>query len=219
MTRFAFALVLLAACSNKAEPVPDRLEATTPTAEKPEASKPEAKHSDDPKILDALPLRDLVGYVSGNYHTGGNNPAIYADTDRKVFVMSSKAGYAELPFATKAAEASAAFEAFLLDTGYKANGKEPGDTHQKVMVNGKEMVVMTNDELFPKMPADLRAHFTDDQYDLLYHSRPGDTYQRIAKKYPVLWCYSGTIALVGGKEYPVAKANDAFAALFKAAKL
>ena len=203
------AAVVVACGKSEPTPVPSPTRSAEPTAPTPKPT------TEDPKILDALPIKDLVGYLSGNYHAGGNNPAIYADLDRKVFVMMGKRGSVELPMATKPAEAAAAFESFLVLHGYEANGKSPTDEHQHVMVNGKEMVVMTTDELFPEMPADLKAHFTPEQYDLLYHTRPSDGYARVAAKYPLMWCYTHSVAVVGPKhpehEFPIAKASDAFA--------
>jgi hypothetical protein len=172
----------------------------------------------DRKVLSTLPTKDLVGYLSGNYHTGGNNPAIYADLDRKMFVMMGKRSFAELPMTTKPAEAAAAFESFFVLHGYHANGKTPTDDHQKVMVDGKEMVVVSTDELFPKMPADLKALFTPEQAELLYHTPPSDGYKLVAAKYPLMYCYTHSIAVLSSHdehEFPIEKASDAFAAFAK----
>jgi hypothetical protein len=163
--------------------------------------------------LDTLAPEDLVGYLTGNYHTSSNNPAIYADRDRKVFVMMGKRAKAELPL-DKPEEAMAAFEKFLVLHGYAANGKQPTDDHSKVMVDGKEMVVMTSDELFPKMPDELKAHFTQTQFDLLYRTAPREGFHHLAATHPLIWAYTQTLVVLGSgveKEFPVAQADDAFA--------
>ncbi|HUJ61094.1 MAG TPA: hypothetical protein VLX92_21470 [Kofleriaceae bacterium] len=163
--------------------------------------------------LRTLPAIDLVGYLSGNYHTASNNPAMYADLDRKVFVMMGKHGKAEVPL-DKPDDATTAFESFLVLHGYAADGRPPTDDHQKVMVDGKEMVVVTTDELFPEMPADLRAHFSDAQNDALYHTRPHDGYALLAEKEPVVWAYTATLEVLApgvARQFPVEKASDAMA--------
>ncbi|HEY4183396.1 MAG TPA: hypothetical protein VGM90_41515 [Kofleriaceae bacterium] len=181
----------------------------------PQPAPVETKLSAEPAILDTLSLEDLVGYASGAYHAGGNNPAIYADIDHKTIVLMGNKATAKIPIATQPAEAAAAYEAFLVQHGYEANGKQPTDEHQHVMINGKEMVVMSTDELLPAMPADLKAHFTPAQYDLLYHTPVAANLARVALKVPVMYCYSNMIAVIGPahplKEYPIEQASKAFA--------
>lgn len=167
--------------------------------------------------LSAVPAKDLVGYLSGNYHNGSNNPAMYADLDRKVFVMMGERAAAEVPF-DKPAEATAAFEKFLVLHGYAANGTPPTDDHQKIMVAGKEMVVMPMDELMPEMPAELKAKFTTEQYSTLYKTNRYDGYAVVAVKYPIIWAYAETLVVQGKnprQEFPIEKATDALAAFGK----
>jgi hypothetical protein len=171
----------------------------------------------DLSLLQPLPAVDLVGYVSGHYRTGGNNPAIYADLDRKMFVMMGKRGTAELPLA-KPDEVGPAFAQFLVAHGYAANGVQPTDDHAKVVIDGKQMVVVTTDEIFPKMPDELKAHFTPAQLELLYHTRPRDCFEMVAAKYPVIWAYSESLEVLGPgfhQEFPIAQASEAFAAYRK----
>lgn len=169
----------------------------------------------DRSSLDKLPVADLVGYFSGAYHTSSNNPGVYYDASKHVIAMSGRSGSAELPSTTKPEEVRDALEVFFLANDYEINGKKPTDKHQKVMVNGKEMVVMPMTELFPEMPADLKAHFTSEQYDLLYKTASTDGYGIVAKKYPVMFAYLGAIEVRlpdGSKSvFDLQKANDAFA--------
>jgi hypothetical protein len=165
--------------------------------------------------LSALPTEDLVGYLSGNYHTISNNPAVFADLDRRRIVMMGKSGRRELPIATRPAEAARQYEAFLLDNDYAANGKTRADPHPKVQVGSQEMVVVSMGELFPEMPADLKAHFAPAQLDVLYHLSGTEGYRLVAARGPVMWCYTGTVEVDGAgtkRAFPVEKANEAFAA-------
>ena len=179
---------------------------------------PAEKTAIDVAILEDVSTRDLVGYHSGHYQTIGNNPAIYADLENKVFVMMGKKSVAELPMATNSNEAATAFETFIVLHGYAANGKQPIDSHQKVTINGQEMVVMTRDELLPTMPTDVKAHFTAEQFNLLENQSSRNGYRVIATRVPLMYCYAGSIVVLGANEeheFPVAQATDAFVAFRK----
>lgn len=182
------------------------------------APRPEPRpEKPDLSLLAALPAVDLVGYLSGRYGTGGNNPAIYADVDGKLFVMMGKRGTAELPL-DRPDEAIAAFEQFLVLHGYPANGKQPSDDRTRVVIDGKEMVVMTSAELFPTMPDEQKARFTQPQLDLLYRTAPGNGYAMLAARYPLIWAYSSSLSVQGpgfAQDFPIASASDAFAAYRK----
>ncbi len=175
-----------------------------------------------PASLTTLPLVDLVGYLTGNYHTSSNNPAMYLDRDRKLFVMMGKHGKAELPSADPLA-ATAAFETFLLAHGYAVNHKAvTDDTHPRVMVGSQEMVVMTTDELFPEMPAELKAHFSPAQYEKLYKTATNQGMDIVATRAPVIWAYTHSLVVVGpgakSQEFSVDRADAAFAAFRALAK-
>jgi len=168
----------------------------------------------DVRLLESMPAKDLAGYMSGYYPgTMHNHPMMYADLDRKVFVMMGNQGTAELPLA-KARDAVAAFEEFLLAHGYPVNGKQPKtDQHVKIVVDGKELVVVNAEELLPP-DRELKEHFTPEQLDALEHTSASFGYPLIAKKYPLMYAYTRSLVVLGPgfeREFPIAQGSDAFA--------
>jgi hypothetical protein len=172
----------------------------------------------DQGVLRPIKVEDAVGYLSGNYHTISNNPAIFADGTR--FVMMGKQYRKEVAFADRD-RAFATFEQLLLDHGYAANGKPAPDRHQKVMVDGKEMVVVQMGELFPEMPAELKARFTAAQLAVLDHTTTTDGYRLFSghdpryAPHPVIYASSKQLTVVGPgteKSFPIERATEAFTA-------
>jgi hypothetical protein len=157
------------------------------------ACKPSSDHPADPParpaadlgLLRSLPAKDLVGHLTGAYGTINNNPAIYADTDRKLFVLMGRRGTIELPL-DKPDDATAAYEPFLVAHGFPANGAQPTDDHARIVVNGQTMVLIAADELLPQMPPELKVHFTEPQLELLNRAQPDDCYQLLAARYPAM---------------------------------
>ncbi len=205
----ALVLVLVASCGkSESRRVSTEVPDETPTKQL------DARHA-----LTSVKIEDGIGFLTGNYHTSSNNPAMYADPDKHMFVLLGNKSRLEVPLADPS-KAIAAFEDFLLLHGYSPNGKTAPDTHQKIMVDGKEMVVMRMDELLPTMPADLRSRFTTAQYDALEHTS-GTTgfrlYSGHDKDYPahpLMFAYTKSISVVGPdteKDFPIEKASEAFA--------
>jgi hypothetical protein len=177
-----------------------------------EPAKPAAP---DLTLVAPLPAKDLVGYLTGSYGTFSNNPALYADLDRRVFVMMGKRATAELAL-DRPDEAIAAFEKFLVLHGYAANGVQPTEDRAQILIDGKPMVLVDVAELVPRMPPELEAHFTQAQRDLLGRTAPGAGFALLARRYPVIWAYSEELEVLGGggaaQEVPIAKAAEAFTA-------
>ena len=227
-TTYAFLSVLaIMGCSKKdeAKPTPTPpatiapANATKPTETNPTVE-PELLDGDtgDRKALLALPIGDGIGYMSGNYGTSHNHPAMYADTERKVFVLMGRKGKGEVPFA-KVDDALAAYEQFLLQHGYAANGKPAPDEHQKIMVDGKEMVVMTMSELMPEMSTETKAKYTDRQYKVLRNTTGTDGYKQFSGNvtefppHPLMFAGAEQVFVVGpdtDKQFPIAQATEAF---------
>lgn len=194
----------------------------------PAVTEPPKQAPADREALRAVKVEDAFGYLTGKYHTSSNNPALYADPERKLYVVLGKRGRTEFPLAEPAI---AAYEDLLLDSGYHVNGKTPADHHQKVMIDGKEMVVMSTAEIFPEMPADLKSHFTANQLEILYHTTGTagvalySGHDKDYPSHPAMWAYSGSIEVIGPdivKDFPVEQASEAFAeyrALVKRSKL
>jgi hypothetical protein len=181
-----------------------------------EAGPDPAAHANE--VLKTIPAQDIAGFMSGNYHTVSNNPVMYADTDRGVFVLMGAKTRAELPIA-KRKDATAAYEQLLLLHGYEPNGKKPDPVARPtIMIDGSPLVVVTMDELLPTMPPEIRKRFTDEQYDTLGHVDGRTGLRVVAAKYPALFAYSKSIVVLGRgaeQEFPIEKANDAFSAYEK----
>jgi len=217
------AVLLAAGCKeqSKAQRVPATVPASTGSTTKAAPAEPVLPEGEagDRKALLALPIVDGIGYMSGNYGTSHNHPAMFADPARKVFVLMGKKGKAEVPFA-KVDDALAAYEQFLLQHGYAANGKEAPDDHQKIMVDGKEMVVMTMQELMPEMSSETKARFTERQYKVLRNTTGTAGYQQLSghvtefPPHPLMFAGAEQVFVVGpgtDKSFPIAKASEAFA--------
>ena len=173
--------------------------------------------------LDDIAAIDIAGVLSGGYHTTGNVPIVYADLDQKKYVLMGKSGQRELAFKSKPEELDKAFEAFFTANQYAVSGKVPTDPHQKVMVDGKEMVVMRMDELLPTIPEDLKKRFTPAQYDLIERTAVNVGYRALGKRYPLIYCggykEAARITYIDAKsehEYTLDKAPTAYAELRKA---
>jgi hypothetical protein len=236
--KHALALVVVAAlgCRKHEEPVQVVAPVSTDEAKRPAGGSTDgpdtlpAGEAGDRKALLALPVVDGVGFLTGNYHTSSNNPAMYADPERKLFVLLGKKARLELPLG-KPEDAIAAYEQFLLQHGYAANGKTAPDDHQKVMVDGKEMVVMQMSELLPEMPADLASHFTPRQRKVIGNTTGTNGFKLFSghdKDYaphPMLYAGAKAVFVVGpdtDKQFPIEQASAAFAeyrAMLKRTKL
>lgn len=172
-----------------------------------------AKPAVDP-ALRSIPARDLVGYASGNYGTSHNHPAMYADLERKVFVLMGQRGTAEIPL-DEPDRATRAYVEFLLLHGYPANGKTPPETHPKIVIDGKELVVVAPEELFPQTGSATKARFTPSQRATLDHTSGTDIFPLVGEKWPIVFAYGSTVVVVGPKQrqkFPIANADDALAA-------
>src|SRR5512138_2915481 len=218
--RWVIVLVVAGACNSSK---PERVEVVAPpTQGSASASGSAARGS---ASLDDIAAIDLAGFLSGGYHTTGNVPIIYADLDQKKYVLMGKSAPRELAFESTPEELDKAFEAFFLANQYPVSGKELTDPHQKVMVGGKEMVVMRMDELLPTMPDDLEKKFTPAQYELLSHTTMTAGYRVLGKRYPLIYCggYRDTarVTYIDAKsehEYTLDKATTAYAELRKAVR-
>lgn len=213
-------LLFSVGCKKREEAQPVQVSAPAAVAAPQDPADPfPAGEAGDRKALLALPIIDGVGFLTGHYHTSSNNPAMYADSERKLFVMLGKKGKLEVPIAN-AEDAIAAYEQFLLRHGYPANGKDAPDDHQKVMVDGKEMVVMEMSELLPEMPADLKKHFTPRQHEVIRNTSGTKGFELFSghdKDYPphpLMYAGSNQVFVVGpdtDKSFPIAQASAAFA--------
>jgi hypothetical protein len=167
-------------------------------------------------VLKTIAPEDLAGFMSGNYHTSHNHPALYADMDRNVFVLIGRQGRAEIPL-SKPDDAVRAYEQFLLLHGYEPNGKKASE-RPTIIVDGKPLVIVTMDELFPTMPPDIRKRFSAEQYDVLEHTDGRAGYRVVAATYPLMYAYSKSLVVMGPsgeEEHPIEKASDAFSAFEK----
>jgi hypothetical protein len=211
--RRSLAFIVAAACS-RSEPVPLATGSGHPD---------QAPHAT--ASLETIPAVYVAGFLSGAYHTNSNIPVVYADLDKKRYVMMGKHAQAELPFTAKPDEADRAFTAFFVANDYAIGGEEPTDRHPKVMIDGKEMVVVGMDELLPTMPDDLKARFTPAQLELLRGVATNAGYRVLGKRVPLVYCSgykaSASITYVDAKsehEYQLTEARPAFAALRAAAQ-
>lgn len=169
--------------------------------------------------LRALPAEDGMGYLSGNYHTGHNNPITWVDDARQRFVFMGRQYRIEVPL-DQPDRAFEMAERLLLDHGYPASGKDPAETRPTLEVDGQKMVVVQMAELFPEMPEELKKRFTDQQRDVLYKTAGGDGVRLFSghdgdyPPHPAMWAASDQVVVAGPgtwKDFPVQKLAEAFA--------
>lgn len=169
--------------------------------------------------LRALPAEDGMGYLSGNYHTGHNNPITWVDDARQRFVLMGRQYRIEVPL-DQPDRAFEMAERLLLDHGYPASGKDPAETRPTLEVDGQKMVVVQMAELFPEMPEELKKRFTDQQRDVLHETAGGDGVRMFSghdgdyPPHPAMWAASEQVVVAGPgtwKAFPVQKLAEAFA--------
>ena len=202
------------------------LAAASPLACKEAAPRAEEKKDDRGGLtgasraaLRSLPAEDGMGYLSGNYHTGHNNPIAWVDDARQRFVLMGRQYRIEVPL-DQPDRAFELIERLLLDHGYPASGKDPAETRPTLDVGGEKMVVVQMAELFPEMPEELKKRFTDEQRDVLYRTGGGDGVRLFSghdgdyPPHPAMWAASDHVVVAGPgtwKEFPAQRLAEAFA--------
>lgn len=180
-------------------------------------------------VLESVDAHDLFSYLSGSFRGGGHSfPVLYFDPAAQAFWVKGP-NVATRFHASALDEALEAYAQVLADKGYDMPG-QAGLERPTVMVDGKEMVVVSTAEFFPSN-AQAQAHFSAEQWDVLYSELggwQGFTYlsglAKHSREYPLVvgvgWEHSARLRVLGvdtAEAFEFDQLEQAFAAYRKLA--
>ena len=221
----------LAICCEKATPEKDPPPPEKPKSffEQEEASIAAMSKQPWYHILESVDAHDLFSYLSGFYRGGHSFPAIYLDPAKREFRVTGPDFQQSYP-EDQLDKALESYFALLVANEYPIPNHDPPE-RPHVWINGKKMVLVTAQELFPDSSV-AQSKFPKEQWQVLYSKLcgwAGFTYlSGIGSKtrdYPLIvgLGYQDTARLrvlekQFGAEYKFDKVDEAFTAYRKLAK-
>ncbi|MFC1655055.1 hypothetical protein ACFL2F_04545 [Myxococcota bacterium] len=122
--------------------------------------------------LESVDAHDLFSYLSGFYKGGHSFPAIYLDPASREFWVTGR-DFRQRYSKDELEKALESYLSLLVAKGYPIpNQDSPQRPH--VWINGKKMVLVSAQELFPDSSA-AKSHFSEEQWRVLYSELCGWT--------------------------------------------
>ncbi|MFC1582514.1 hypothetical protein ACFL4W_03135 [Planctomycetota bacterium] len=169
-------IALLSACkkgpeNGAAPPEPEpKVYTGTPFEQELQRSLDTLSRKENYAILHSIEAIDLVSYLSGYYPGGNTFPCIFFDPEQDQLTVSAS-GYQQTFGCDKLEDALGAFLSALINKGYEIDGVKV-DNNKYVTLDGKKMVYIEVEELFPNTDS-VKEHFSDDQYSFIYSDLGG----------------------------------------------
>ena len=123
-------------------------------------------------VLESVDAHDLFSYLSGYYQGGHSFPAIYLDPGKKEFRVTGPDFQQSYP-GDQLDQALESYFALLVAKGYPIPDHDPPE-RPHVWINGKKMVLVTAQELFPDSSV-AQSKFSKEQWQVLYSKLGGWT--------------------------------------------
>jgi hypothetical protein len=171
-----------------------------------------AAQDNDMGPLAQVRAEQAFGYLSGNYRTFHNHPAIFSDSGTGRLVVLGTGYRRDFPLA-KAADAVKAYRNLLVDRGYEPDGKKKKKSRQEEYDELMGMLVAT-------MSDSTKGLFTAEQLERFGDLAPSAGYDYFSghtggyPNHPVIYAHLHGFTIVGRgfkKDMPMKQASKAFA--------
>ncbi|HET6992270.1 MAG TPA: hypothetical protein VFJ43_13135 [Bacteroidia bacterium] len=165
-------------------------------------------------VLNTISTENLFRFFSSNFHVIGNNPCMYYDSTSDQYVICGKTLYKRMS-ADNRKDVMAYFHEFLCDRGYSPDGDTAKDEYQKAEMNGKEVYVVSMDDLLPQMKPEERALFNEQQYNTMMQTAGSDAFHYLGneRNCPLIYASSSGLTIEGKKISKEIKMENARTAL------
>jgi hypothetical protein len=172
-------------------------------------------HNDEVGALAGVRADHAFAYLSGNFQTLHNHPALYADSASGMMVVIGNGYRREFPLA-KAADAVKAYRNLLYDRGYEPDGKKRPKKRKSAEEEYQELLRMVSSELSDSV----KRLFTADQLEHFSSISPSAGYDFFSgysggyPNHPVIYAHLYGFTIVGRgfkKDVPMKQASAAFA--------
>ena len=122
------------------------------------------------EVMHSINAIDLFSYFSGYYGGSHAFPCIFYNPEKNKLTVSAFMYQEEFKI-SQFDQALDSYLTILKNKGYEIDG-ETVDNNKYVWVNGKKMVYLEKEEIFPD-DQEVKSHFTNDQYHFLYNEVGG----------------------------------------------